>query len=189
MNKRMLILTIFIGAALVGYTTGIVVAQEIKIGDTSGTPFVSFEDALSSGMYEIRLNDGTGQFQIYDITKNRNSLIIDSNGKIGVGDLASTAQHFTLGCVSGVCNIMTIASSGNALNSVNSETNGEAIFRIVDKETDRNTIFFDIKTMDDGTVCFGSPFGSTPECMLIFEMKGPDAGQVKQTDGSCIANC
>ena len=84
MNNRMLILTIFLGAALVGYTTGSVVAQEVKIGDTSGSPFISLEDFSASGEYAIRINDGSGDFEIYDLKNSKTALII-SNGKLGVG--------------------------------------------------------------------------------------------------------
>jgi len=80
----MLILTIFMGAALVGYTTGSVVAQEVKIGDNSGSPFVSLKDLSDSGEYAIRINDGSGNFEIFDL-KNSKTVLIISNGKLGVG--------------------------------------------------------------------------------------------------------
>jgi len=84
MNNKMLILTIFLGAALVGYTTGNVVAQEVEIGSTSGSPFVSLKDQSASGEYAIRINDGSGDFEIFDL-KNSKTVFIISNGKLGVG--------------------------------------------------------------------------------------------------------
>jgi len=187
MNTRMLILTIFLGAAIVGYTTGIVIAQEVKIGDTSGSPFVSFEDAMSSGMYEIRLNDGTGEFQIWDMTNSRNVLLVAANGNIGVGDAASTTQNFVIGCLNGQCNIKTEASNGTAQNTVKSTGGvGVAKFKLQDITTE-GIIRFEIISQDDGTVCLGDP--NNVKCMLIFDLNGPNPGQVKQANGTCIANC
>ena len=188
MNTRMLILTIFLGAVIVGYTTGIVIAQEVKIGDTSGSPFISFEYAMSSGMYEIRMNDGTGQFQIWDMTNSRNILLVGSNGNIGVGDAASTVQPFVIGCSTGLCQIQTRAFDGEARNVVKSiGGTGNAMFRLQDDVTSQGQLRFDIVTQDDGTVCLGDPDGDT--CMLIFDINGTNPGQVKQSNGSCIANC
>ena len=187
MNKKMLILSIFLGAALVGYTTGNVVAQEVKIGDTSGTPFISFEDALASGMYEIRLNDGTGKFQIWDMTNSRNALVIASNGGIGMGDTALTNQDFTLGCSAGLCNFRIQAEDGGASNTIKSKGGvGDVKLRLEDR-TSPGVIKFEIVTQDDGTVCLGDPTGV--KCMLIFDINGANPGQVKEADGSCIANC
>ena len=84
MNNRMLILAIVLGTALVGYTTGIVVAQEVKIGDTSGSPFVSLKDFSDTGEYAIRINDGSGDFEIFDL-KNSKTVLIISDGKLGLG--------------------------------------------------------------------------------------------------------
>ena len=188
MNNKMLILTIFLGAALVGFATGNVVAQEVKLGSNLGTPFISFDDAMSSGMYEIRLNDGTGQFQIWDMTNSRNVMLVASNGNIGVGDAAATSQSFVIGCSSGKCNIQTKASDGAAQNTVYSLGGaGDAIIRVKDDATNVGPITFDIRTQDDGTVCLGSPSGE--KCMLIFDIEGPNPGQVRQADGTCIANC
>jgi len=187
MDNKILILTIFLGAAIVGFTTGNVVAQEVKLGANAGTPFISFDDAMSSGMYEIRLNDGTGQFQIWDITNSRNALIVASNGNIGVRDAASTVQDFTIGCSSGTCNIQTRASAGTAANTVRSlGGDGDARFRLQDDATPVGIVRFDITTQEDGTICMGQSGGP---CLLIFDVKGPNPGQVRQTDGTCIANC
>jgi len=187
MNQKIVILTIIIGAALVGYTTGNVVAQEVKIGDTSGTPFISFEDALASGMYEIRLNDGTGEFQIWDITNSRNAFLVGSNGKVGVGDAPSTSQSFSIGCSTGTCNIQTLASDGSAFNTVKSiGGTGSATFKLSDVTT-AGSLKFSITTQDDGSVCMGDP--GLEQCMLKFVLKGGDKGKVKQADGTCIANC
>ena len=183
----MLILTIFIGAAFVGFTTGNVIAQEVKIGDTSGSPFVSFEDAMFSGMYEIRLSDGTGQFEIRDMTNDRTVLIID-NGNVGVGDAASTVQDFTIACNTGVCNIQTRALNGTAQNTVTSlGGDGTAKFKLRDDVTSVGKIQFQIVINDDGTVCLGETGGVG--CMLIFDIKGPNPGQVQEANGNCIANC
>jgi hypothetical protein len=189
MNNRMLIITIFLGAALVGYTSGNVVAQEVRLGSNEGTPTISFEDQLASGMYEIRLNDGTGEFEIRDITNNRTSLIISSNGNVGVGD-TPPFQDFTIGCTSGKCNIATVANDGAAQNTVFSTGGkGDAIIRVRDAETNVGQITFDMRSRFDGTVCLGDPDPGGEKCMLIFDIKGPNPGQVKQTDGTCIANC
>jgi hypothetical protein len=186
-NNRLLILTIFMGATIVGFTTGNVVAQEVRLGSNEGTPTVSFEDALASGMYEIRLNDGTGQFQIYDITNNRNALIVASNGNIAVGDSGTPVQDFTIGCSTGECNIQSRAFNGNAQNTVKAlGPTGDARFRLWDNVSPQGSILFDITTKEDGTVCMGQ---TNQPCMLIFDIKGPNPGQVKQTDGTCIANC
>jgi len=183
-----IILTIVIGAALIGFTTGNVIAQEVKLGANGGTPFISFEDALSSGMYEIRLNDGTGKFQIWDITHSRSVFLIGSNGNVGVGDLASTIQDFTIGCSSGLCNIQTRNADGIAQNTVKSlGGDGAAKFRIWDEVTSKGQIIFDITSRDDGTICLGDPNGEP--CMMIFDINGTNPGQVKQANGSCIANC
>ena len=186
-NNKMIILTIFLGAAFVGFTTGNVIAQEVKIGDTSGTPFVSFEDAMASGMYEIRLNDGTGEFEIRDMTNNRTSLIVGSNGNVGVGDAGSTAQDFVIGCTTGLCNIQTRAFDGDAQNTVRTFAGGNAKIRLWDDETNKGSVTFDIITRNDGTVCMGD--GAGEKCFLIFDLKGNNPGQVRQTDGTCIANC
>ena len=188
MNKKMLILSIFLGAALVGYTTGNVIAQEVKIGDTSGTPFISFQDANSTGMYEIRLNDGTGQFQIWDMTNSRNALIVASTGNVGVGDAASTITDFVIGCNDGSCSIQTRAFNGTASNTVKAiGPTGVAKFQLEDAFTSAGPLIFKITTKDDGTICMGDPKGI--KCMLIFDLNGTNPGQVKEADGTCIANC
>jgi hypothetical protein len=190
-NKKIMILTIFLGAAFVGFTTGDVIAQQVNLGSTSGSPHISFEDAMSSGMYEIRLNDGTGQFQIYDLTNNKNSMLIDNIGRVAVGDEANPVQQFTIGCQTGKCNIMTRSFDNDALNTVNSLGDGNAIIRLVDTTPNSGTTFFELYTRDDGTACLGNSISGDPvvQCMLIFELKGADAGKVKQNDGTCIANC
>jgi len=138
-------------------------------------------------MYEIRLNDGTGEFEIRDMTNNRTSLIIAPNGNVGVGDAASTIQDFVIGCNSGFCNIQTRALDGAAANTVKSLGGaGDARFRI-DDVTSAGRVIFEMTTQDDGTVCLGSSNGV--QCMLIFDIKGPNPGQVKEANGNCIANC
>ena len=189
-NNKMIILTIFLGAALVGFTTGNVIAQEVKIGDTSGSPFISFDDAMSSGMYEIRLNDGTGEFQIWDMTNERNSLIVAPTGNVGVGDVGNSEQPFTIACSTGKCNILVKAHDGSAANTVKSlggPQSAAAKIKLEDDTTTKGTITFEIRTFNDGTACLGDPNGV--KCMLRFDINGTNPGQVKESDGTCIANC
>ena len=63
---------------------------------------------------------------------------------------------------------------------------GVAKFKLQDV-TSVGTIRFEITTQDDGTVCLGDPNGV--KCMLIFDINGANPGQVKEADGTCIANC
>lgn len=190
-GNRLLLLIVFGGTAVVGFTTGNVIAQEVQLGDDSGSPFISFDDATFPGnKYEIRLNDGSGRFQIYDITNDRSSLIVAASGNVGVGDAANTEQAFTNSCSQGKCNILTKALDGSALNTVKSKggpQSAAAKFKLEDDTVSRGTIQFEIRTFNDGTVCLGNPQGE--KCMLRFDVNGTNPGQVRQADGTCIANC
>ena len=62
-----------------------VIAQTIDLGSSGGTPSISLENLSGSGEYAIRINDGSGDFEIFDLKNNKTALIIKGNGKIGVG--------------------------------------------------------------------------------------------------------
>jgi len=116
-TKILIVIAIFIG----GITTATVIAQEVEIGSIDGNPFVKFNDLTNPGhQYEIILNDGSGLFQIRDITNNRASFTIGADGNVGVGADENPFQDFTIGCTTGVCNIQTRAYDGDAKNTVKS---------------------------------------------------------------------
>ena len=52
------------------------------------------------------------------MTNSRTSMIIGSNGNVGVGDAALTNTDFVIGCKSGACSIQTRALNGTASNTV-----------------------------------------------------------------------
>jgi len=187
-----------VGIIIVGFSTGTVIAQEVEIGDTSGSPFIKFDDATSPGQqYEIRLNDGTGKFQIFDITNARSNLVIKDNGNVGVGADDDPLQDFTIGCSSGACNIQTRAFDGKAQNTVRSLSGGDALFRLVDNEWDQTgNILFDITTETSGKIQFRDRTTPNSE-LVIFEITtfGADRGKVQffgevvDSSGVCQMNC
>jgi len=194
MKQNITNILILVGIVIVGFSTGTVIAQEVEIGETSGSPFVKFDDATSPGhQYEIRLNDGTGKFQIFDITSARSNFIIrGDNGNIGLGDETDPKQDFSVGCAgSENCNLQNKAADGNALNVIRSVSGGTSILRLVDNEVPGSTsgdIKLELATRQDGTVCFKRQ-GASP-CFLTIDMTG-GANDLKIYDktGACVINC
>jgi len=176
------------GIVSLGFMSAFVMAQEIELGATGNTPDITMKPGTGTDEIEIRLNDGTGTFQIFDNKNSRSLLLIDpTTQNTAVGDAATAIQDFTIDCDTGVCNIQTRANAGTAKNTVKTiGGTGFAGFKLQDDVTSTGVMRFVIQTQDDGTICFGEE-GSP--CMLTFDITGPNPGQVKQTDGTCIANC
>ena len=76
MKSNVTNILILAGIIIVGFSTGTVIAQEVEIGETGGTPEITFKDASASGETVLRLNDGVNQFHIFDVMKSRSSYII-----------------------------------------------------------------------------------------------------------------
>ncbi len=195
MKRNVTNILILAGIIIVGFSTGTVIAQEVEIGETGGTPEITFKDASASGETVIRLNDGTNQFQIFDVMNSRSSMIILDNGNIGLGDETNPPQDFSVGCVgTESCNLQTKAADGGALNVIRSVSGGDAKLRLIDNQVTGSAsgdIRVEFTTRDDGTVCFKrqGPGGPHP-CFLTFDMTG-GANDLKIYDktGTCVINC
>ena len=88
MNTKIILLFVVCTSAGIGIGFSFAnpaVAQTVNIGSTGGTPTITIEDLSASGEYAIRLNDGSGDFEVYDLKNSKTALIIKSSGKIGIG--------------------------------------------------------------------------------------------------------
>jgi len=186
------------GIVSLGFMSGLVMAQEIIIGATGNTPDITMKPGTGTDEIELRLNDGTGTFQIFDNKNSRSLMLIDpTTQNTAVGDAATAIQDFTIDCDTGPCNIQTRASDGKAQNTVRSLAGGNALFRLVDNEWDQaGSINFDITTHPSGKIQFTditSP--NTAQVMFEITIFGPDRGQVQffgkvvDSTGTCQFNC
>ena len=198
MNQNITNTLILFGIVLVGFSTATVIAQEVNIGENAGTPFVKFDDLTNPGnQYEIRLNDGTGVFEIFDITHSRSSFVIGENGFVGVGANNNPTKPFDIFCAGGHCNIITRATNGDGVNTVRSLASGDAIFRMVDNQWDGpGPMRFEIRTDDTGKIQFVDNSGGQG-FKTIFEIDtlGANRGEIQFFDrvvdstGTCVINC
>jgi len=197
MNGKISNILIVLGIVLIGFSTATVIAQEVEIGENAGTPFVRFNDLTNPGnQYEIRLNDGTGVFQIFDITKSRSVFVINDKGWVGTGNTLDPDQPFTIFC-DGICNIQTRAGGGDGVNTVRSLAGGEAVFRLVQNEwVGPGPIRFEIRTDDTGKIQFvdNSALAGL-KTILEIDILGANRGEIQFFDrvidstGTCVINC
>jgi len=138
LEKTLSILLIVGGIVSLGFMSAFVMAQEIIIGATGNTPDITMKPGTGTDEIEIRLNDGTGTFQIFDVKNGRSLMLIDpTTENTAVGNAATAIQDFTIDCATGVCNIQTRANAGDAANTVKSlqagVSGGEPRFRLWDE--------------------------------------------------------
>jgi len=144
------------GIVSLGFMSGLVMAQEIIIGATGNTPDITMKPGTGTDEIELRLNDGTGTFQIFDVKNGRSLMLIDpTTQNTAVGDATTAIQDFTIDCDTGVCNIQTRANAGDAANTVKSlqagVSGGEPRFRLWDEHWNgAGKLRFDI-TIDEAT--------------------------------------
>ena len=151
MEKTLSILLIVGGIVSLGFMSGLVMAQEIIIGATGNTPDITMKPGTGTDEIELRLNDGTGTFQIFDVKNGRSLMLIDpTTQNTAVGDATTAIQDFTIDCDTGVCNIQTRANNGDAKNTVRSLAGGDAIFNLRDDVATAGNMNVQIKTRDDG---------------------------------------
>lgn len=84
-TQFLIVILIAVGIGMMVSYSIPVIAQTIDFEDNSGTPTIVLEDQSLSGEYAIRLNDGSGDFEVYDLKNSKTALIIKGSGKIGVG--------------------------------------------------------------------------------------------------------
>ena len=200
MGKPTKSLFILMAVIAVSFTTGTVIAQTINLGSTANDPELTLDSASGgSGEYIIKVNDGTGDFQIFDQANTKSAMVIKSNGNVGVGADTNPPQDFTIGCTTGVCNIQTRAFDGEAKNTVKTlNGTGDAIFKLEDANWDStNSIRFELRTDDSGKMQFVDRTGMGNPMNVIFEilLDGPNRGQtqffdkVVDSSGTCVINC
>ena len=98
MAKKFSLSIIIAGIITVGFMSAFVMAQEIELGATGGTPEITLTDQAATGETIIRLNDGTNVFQIFDVQNSRSNLVILDNGNIGLGDEVNPGNDVAVTC-------------------------------------------------------------------------------------------
>jgi len=192
LKKNITTILILVGIVIIGFSTGTVIAQEVEIGETGGTPEITLKDMSAAGETIIRLNDGSNLFQIFDDKNSRSNFVIRDDGNIGLGDETNPPQDVSVACTTTEsCNIQVKASDGRALNVIRSVSGGSAALRLVDNDVTGTgvNIQLELSTQEDGTVCFKRQGLASP-CFLTIDMTG-GANDLKIYDktGSCVINC
>ena len=193
MAKKFSLSIIIAGIITVGFMSAFVMAQEIELGATGGTPEITLTDQAATGETIIRLNDGTNVFQIFDVQNARSNFVILDNGNIGLGDETAPPQDVSVACTGAEnCSLQLKASNGKALNVIRSLSGGDVTLRMVDNQVTGSAsgdTKLELTLLDDGTACFKRQGGASP-CFLTFDLTG-GANDLKIYDknGACVINC
>jgi len=190
LEKTLSILLIVGGIVSLGFLSGLVMAQEIIIGATGNTPDITMKPGTGTDEIELRLNDGTGTFQIFDVKNGRSLLLIDpTTQNTAVGDATTAIQDFTIDCDAGECNIQTRANNGDAKNVVRSLAGGFPTFQLRDDATSVGTLNVQILLRDDGFLVVQIPPSNV---LFTIDLKGAGTGDTKffgdvlDETGTCV---